>query len=185
MYVYLHSDKNLFSFDRCLCGNCSTMPTEQENVCCLEIAQVVSTYSKRKLVCLDYGLFHTYIMRHSGIYCLQYLAGYQTAAGGWGEPEMHGGPSWIGACMPQCILAPECMSNLQGGLWSFAAERNSPVRYVFSKCYNLYWNQMCFVFLLCFTGHNHITVIKCDKQDSFSRHFLNIYWHWIIATNKL
>lgn len=58
------------------------MPTEQENVCCLEIAQVVSTYSKRKLVCLDYGLFHTYIMRHSGIYCLQYLAGYQTAAGG-------------------------------------------------------------------------------------------------------
>ena len=138
-------NSNLFSFDRCLCGNCNTMPTEQENVCCLEIAQVVSTYSKWKLVCLDYGLFHLWDTM-AFIVCSTLFAGYQTAAGGWGEPEMHGGPSWIGACMPQCILAPECKPNLQGRLWSFAVERHSPVCFVFDKCYNLYWHQICYVF---------------------------------------
>lgn len=83
------------------------MPTEREKVCCLEIAQLIPTYSKWKLVCLDYGLFHTCETQWHLLFAV-YLAGYQTAAGGWRKPEMYGGASWIRACLPQCLVAPEC-----------------------------------------------------------------------------
>ncbi len=38
--------------DRCHCGKCATMPSEAENICCLEIPQVAFSPLNCKLLCL-------------------------------------------------------------------------------------------------------------------------------------
>uniref|UniRef100_A0A3B4T3A2 P2X purinoreceptor 7 intracellular domain-containing protein n=1 Tax=Seriola dumerili TaxID=41447 RepID=A0A3B4T3A2_SERDU len=87
------------SISECSCGTCATMPTEAENICCIEIPQV--TFSRDKLIM---NLLPDSYGRSRKNYHVWYLAYRNFVRWCWGFLGHR-----IRVIIPACLVLRTCM----------------------------------------------------------------------------
>lgn len=87
--------------------------------------------SRRILFWPRFDLLHHFIVIHINTYLIHFTLGSKTDAAGRWPYDLHVGPPWFRACLPESLLFTEGIQPLQSKLWPFTDQGN---REAFQVC---------------------------------------------------